>query len=137
MKFIKSNRFKVSLLVFAFVASLAGNTYACLFPFSSQMEKTAMPCDTSELSSPGASPQTNENCNQALLDEGLVSHFNSYSPLTFFKIGHAASTVSSLVSQSFLVPQESSQFLINRRDLTDPAKHLSVPIYTSNHTFLI
>lgn len=137
MKFIKSNPFKIYFLVFAFVASLAGNTYACLFPFSVQMEMNAMPCDSSELSSPGTSPQTDKDCNQALLDEGKVGHFNSYSQLTFLRIGPAASPVSSLVSQRFLVPQESALYSINRSHLTDPAKHLSVPIYTSNHTFLI
>lgn len=137
MKLIKSNRFKIYFLVFAFVASLAGNTYACLFPFTAQMEKIAMPCDTPEVSSPGTAPQADENCNQALLDEGLVSHFNSSSQLTIFKTAHAASPVSSLVLQSVLVPQESSLFSITRRHLADLAQHLSVPIYTSNHTFLI
>jgi hypothetical protein len=137
MKLIKSNRFRIYFLVFAFVASLAGNTYACLFPFSAQIERTAMPCDTSELSASGASSHTDEACNQALLDEGRVSHFNSFSQLTFLRIGQATSMVSSLVGQSVLAPQESSLFSINRRHLTNPAKYLSVPIYTSNHTFLI
>lgn len=134
---IRSNRFKIYLLVFAFVLSLAGNTYACLFPFSAQVGNSAMPCDTSELSSLGNSPQTDKDCNQALLDEGLVSHFNSFSKLIFLRTGNAAPTVSFLVLQSFSVPQEVSLFSIQRRYVEGPAKYLSVPIYTSNHTFLI
>lgn len=138
MKFIKSIRFKIYFLLFAFIASLAGNAYACLFPFSAQIGKMAMQCETSELSSPGASPQSDEDCNRALLDEGKVSHFNSYSQLTFLRIGSAASPVFSLDSQNGLVSQESAHSTINRRHLiTDPVKPLSVPIYTSNHTFLI
>ena len=137
MKLIKSHQFKVYFLVFAFVLSLAGNTYACLFPFSAQMEKSAMPCDTPEISSSGTSPQSDEECNQALLEEGRVSHFNSYSPLTFLRTGNAASTIFFLVLQHVSVTQESPLFSLNSSYLADPAKHLSVPIYTSNHTLLI
>ena len=136
MKLIQSRRIKIYFLVFAFIASLAGNTYACLFPFSAQIENSAMPCDTSEVASPGNAPQSGDNCNQALLDEGRVSHINSYAQQTSLRAGLAASSLSLLVSQALLAPQAPSFCFIHQRRLAD-TKHLSVPIYTSNHTFLI
>lgn len=136
MKLMKSSRIKIYFLALAFIASLAGNTYACLFPFSAQIEKMPMPCDTPELSSPGSTPQTDDNCNKALLDEGKISHINSYAQQTSLRAGLAASSLSLLVSQALLAPQAPSFHFIHQRRLAD-AKYLSVPIYTSNHTYLI
>lgn len=136
MKLMKSNRIKIYFLAVAFVTSLAGNTYACLFPFSAQIENSGMPCDASEAASPGNASRTDDNCNQALLDEGKISHINSYAQQTSLRAGLAASSLSLLVSQALLAPQAPSFHFIHQRRLAD-AKHLSVPIFTSNHTFLI
>ena len=129
-------RFKVYLLIFVLMGSFAGNAYACLFPFSVQLNKTAMKCETSESLPEGAASQSDEDCNSVLLFEGSVSHFNTSAQTTLLRLGQPVSAVSPLVSQSCSYPQESSRLLIHRSDLDTPAAH-SVPIYTATHSFLI
>ena len=127
---------RIYFLIFAFVASFAGNTYACLFPHSMQTEKFTMMCETSEISSPGTDSQPGEDCKQTLLDEGRVSHANSSSQLTFLRIGQSVSTSLSPCFQNMIFPQDPF-LLIFKRTCSISSKIKSVPIYTSIHSFLI
>ncbi|MBI3593391.1 MAG: hypothetical protein HY200_00365 [Nitrospirae bacterium] len=128
--------FTVYLLVIAIVTAFVGNSYACLFPISMITEKAAMNCETSERVSSGISSQSDDDCNQALLDDGRVSHIGSFFQLTVLRLAPDFSKMSSGISRNMISTPERVPFFVDG-SLLHPPIHHSVPIYTSTHSFLI
>ncbi|MHB8481405.1 MAG: hypothetical protein ACYDBV_01520 [Nitrospiria bacterium] len=133
-----SKRIGIVFLLFSLVSFLAGNTYACLFPFSMQMEKSLMTCGSSEDISPAvpSQAQTDDNCNQALLEAGKVHHVNSSSPPVSLKTSQTSLFATPLHDLAFSLPETRFLFFPARSKFLPTYTH-DVPIYTFTNSLLI
>ena len=132
---LKAIKLGVLTILISFVVSIGANAFACLSPFTMNLEKSIMKCEDSAPPAALLADQSDKNCKDSLFKDGHIHHVKSSFQVFIFKDFNMVST--SFMTSTVNPAEEPSVLGFSLEDRLPHLKYSTTPLYTFHHSFLI
>ena len=132
---LKAIKLGMFTILVSFVVSIGGNAFACLSPFTMNLEKSLMRCENSMPPVVPLADQSDRNCKDSLFKDGQVHHFNSF--FHDLALKNLDMVLTSFMVSRVIQVEASSGSVFFSQDNFPYLKYSSTFLYTFHHSFLI